>query len=292
MKKDVKKISRYSFSDPFGDIVTFAQAIYLDGEEFLEDFEIERLSVLTAVQFVESNRLLIKSGRRVFSERELNHCLVFFRIQAGDLSHLLNIDKSVVSRQRKGGSSVTSSQSSILLDLLIEEIREPGFVQRKIRALKSAAIDGGSLSEMEINPRDIALLLIAKFKEHKAELTKLKLHKLLYYVQGMGIALYNAKIFNESFVAYKNGPILESIYRLTKKYKTENLAAILPDDRVFVEPDPIVSDVTDAVFERYGRLEPWALVESTHREKPWRETKQSAKISDKLMIQEFRGKYL
>ena len=33
-------------------------------------------------------------------------------------------------------------------------------------------------------------------------------------------------------------------------------------------------------------------VESTHSEKPWSKTKQSAAISDALMIAEFRGKYI
>ena len=292
MKNGVKKIDKYSFNDPFGSITASVQMTYLDGEEYLDDSEIERLSLLTASQFESSNRILIKAGKRTLSEEELYHCLSFFKIQASELSQLLNIDKSVVSRQLKGESAVTASQSSFLLDLILEEVGERGFVQRKVRALKAALRDGGKLDEIGIEPRDVALLIVSKFSKHNAEVTKLKLQKLLYYVQGMGIALYNVKIFDEPLIAYRNGPVVESIYNLTKRYKDEDLAKIFSDNREIIEPDEIVKDVVDAVFERYGRMETWALVESTHSEKPWSKTKQSAAISDALMIAEFRGKYI
>ncbi|MFL5814668.1 MAG: Panacea domain-containing protein [Bdellovibrionia bacterium] len=292
MKKEVKKIEKYSFSDPFGTVTASVSMIYLDGEGFLDDTEIERLSALTATQFDELNRVSIKSGQRTLTKDELYHCLVFFRIQANDLANLLGIDKSVVSRQLKGKSSITTAQSSTLIDLIVNELAEKGYVQRKVRALKAAIQNNNSLEELGVEPKSVALLLISKFKQHKAEITKLKLHKLLYYAHGLGIALYNVKLFDEPFLAYKMGPVLESTYKLTKKYKSDDLAKLLPDDREIIEPSEVVRDIVDATFERYGKVETWALVEATHKEKPWTQTKQSAEISDELMIQEFRGKYL
>lgn len=49
-------------------------------------------------------------------------------------------------------------------------------------------------------------------------ITNLKLQKLLYYAQGVFSALTGEFLFEEDFVAWEHGPVIESIYHEFKGY--------------------------------------------------------------------------
>ena len=58
----------------------------------------------------------------------------------------------------------------------------------------------------------IANFFIRKNKVQSAELTHLKLQKLLFFAQGWFMANYSIPLFEETFEAWRHGPVVRSIY--------------------------------------------------------------------------------
>ena len=61
-----------------------------------------------------------------------------------------------------------------------------------------------------------------------ADITPMKLQKLLYYCQGYSLALTGKPIFYEEIEAWKNGPVVESVYQEYKKYKNNVISISEP----------------------------------------------------------------
>lgn len=58
----------------------------------------------------------------------------------------------------------------------------------------------------------IANFFIKKNKSEPTDFTHLKIQKLLFFAQGWFMANYNMPLFNESFEAWRHGPVVRSIY--------------------------------------------------------------------------------
>lgn len=119
---------------------------------------------------------------------------------------------------------------------------------------------------------DVAKWFVAWAEEMDADISQLKLQKLLYYAQGEHIGSTGKQIFPERIEAWQHGPVIPEIYHATKHY-----------GRNPIDPDEFVSedfdwdefrDIQDehvAVWRKYGIYSAWALREKTHSEKPWRD---------------------
>lgn len=298
MKTEIKKIENYEYSDAFGSIIGPAHVSYIDGNGFLDEIEVAQLSHLTALQFEKQNRIHMRAGNRVFSKEELYHLLVFFKIQSNELALLLNVDKSVISKQLKGLSKSTPAQSALLIEMLWHELQDPGYVERRISALKCGKKEGGRLEAMDIDPVILSKLLIKRFRNANAKLTHLKLQKLLYFCQGLGISLFNVSLIEKEFSAWKHGPVNKEVYHWAKKFRDADLTQSPPDAEGIVGLDERVPKIIEAVFQKYGKLATFALVNETHKPgSPWAltmkdDTGKHALITHKLMQEEFQGMYL
>ena len=120
-------------------------------------------------------------------------------------------------------------------------------------------------------------------------LSNLKIQKLLYYSQGFSLAIFRGVIFPEKIVAWNLGPVVVEIYEEYSKYG--NGPVPLPEDfDLTIYPDA-EKELLDEVFSVYGQFSAGALVEMTHDEPPWRNTKPNNEISLKHM-QDFFSKQL
>lgn len=98
-------------------------------------------------------------------------------------------------------------------------------------------------------------------------LTPLKLQKLLYLAQGWSCVWDGVYLFPEEFVAWKYGPVNESIYDEFKKYKSDEIP-----EREGIEGrdlDKSDKETLEAVWEEYSDLSAYALVDLTHKQLPW-----------------------
>ena len=128
----------------------------------------------------------------------------------------------------------------------------------------------------------ISNYFIAKNQKEFANLTHLKLQKLLYFAQGWFMANYNMQLFNEGFEAWRLGPVVRSIYRelsgmgsncIVNKINTvyadtDGKPAYGPPE--IEDGDAVTKSFLDTFWRLYSPIDAMALSRETHREGgPW-----------------------
>ncbi|MEI8396987.1 MAG: type II toxin-antitoxin system antitoxin SocA domain-containing protein [Rhodospirillaceae bacterium] len=116
----------------------------------------------------------------------------------------------------------------------------------------------------------IARYFLAKTDEEVGEtISNLKLQKLCYYAQGVGLVARDIPMFAEPIEAWLHGPVVPTIYQ---EYKNYGNSAIPPvTDLNIAEYDAADRMILDDVYDYYGQYSAWRLREMTHREAPWKD---------------------
>lgn len=117
-----------------------------------------------------------------------------------------------------------------------------------------------------LNAMQVADYIINTQQEEEAEITPLKLQKLLYYCQGFFLAVYGKGLFSDPIEAWQHGPVVRSVYN------TYNGSLVLHPQKGYKPNLGLTKDQTELLTEvlsEYGRFSAWALRELTHSEKPW-----------------------
>jgi uncharacterized phage-associated protein len=102
----------------------------------------------------------------------------------------------------------------------------------------------------------------------------LKLHKLLYYVQGYHLAAIGRPAFNDTICAYENGPLIPSLW---SEEKTGDW-----HDAADVELGEAELNTIGYVVSRYGALSGTDLIHLTHAERPWQDADRSSRDNPPL----------
>lgn len=116
-------------------------------------------------------------------------------------------------------------------------------------------------------------------------ITPLKLQKLLYYIQGLSLSIYNKVAFNDDIKAWQYGPVVESVY---KKYKGKKPIST-PSDNIKLSDG--LNKIIELVVSSYGKLEAGSLIDLTHSEEPWKNTKINNTINIGLIKEYFDKVY-
>lgn len=121
--------------------------------------------------------------------------------------------------------------------------------------------------------------------EFSEELTQMKVMKLLYYVQGLYLKLYDKRAFDNDILAWRWGPAIQEVH---DKYigQREIVGEISEQDLADfkeVNSDERLAEIVEAVNEAMGNMSASDLVRKTHEERPWKETEQSDVIADDLI---------
>lgn len=109
------------------------------------------------------------------------------------------------------------------------------------------------------------------------ELTHLKVQKLLYYAQGVYLAVTNKPLFREEIVAWEHGPVVTEVYEEFKFYGRSAIPFNLNDKNSGaikdIEDDFEVSNILNLVYDNFGGYTAWQLREKTHVPGgPWEQT--------------------
>ncbi|MBR1628831.1 MAG: DUF4065 domain-containing protein, partial [Lachnospiraceae bacterium] len=131
--------------------------------------------------------------------------------------------------------------------------------------------------------------------EHRAKTTAWQLQKLCYYSKAWGLSICGEPIFDESFEAWANGPVCRRLYfrHRGKKYIPQNLFASYSSENVSEYGRAIML----AVLRKYGDLTGEELRELSHRELPWKKTREGIPdgencekmIPDNLIVEFYSG---
>jgi uncharacterized phage-associated protein len=127
----------------------------------------------------------------------------------------------------------------------------------------------------------VANWLIDKNLSDRSGLTHLKVQKLLYYAQGLFLAYFDYPLFEDNIEAWRYGPVIQSIYHALHDYKDEEILNPIQGyviiDGVYTLGIPKITFSHDdevkfinAFWDKYSKLDPWLLVNSTHKKNtPW-----------------------
>lgn len=117
----------------------------------------------------------------------------------------------------------------------------------------------------------IAKWFVAWAEAEDADLSNLKLQKLLYYAQGHHLAQHGAPLFVDDLQAWSHGPVVPSVYRQYKGFGSGDLRLDDADPFRFEQVDPATADFLVMIWNTYGGFAAWRLRNMTHDEPPWRE---------------------
>jgi uncharacterized phage-associated protein len=122
------------------------------------------------------------------------------------------------------------------------------------------------------------VLKIAKKIIHRANsdndygdvITNLKLQKLLYYLQGYHLAMFNRPIFKDDIEAWMYGPVVPCVYDEFNSFGSS--AIILGSDEKIIELKKDEEELFNEVYDIYSQFSAIKLMKMTHNETPWKNT--------------------
>lgn len=118
---------------------------------------------------------------------------------------------------------------------------------------------------------DKMLVNIAYIFEQMQEVTPLALQKILYYAQGIYMALSGTVLFPEDCYAWQHGPVYEKVYFLFRDFQynpiDDNRFALLAGRAKDLQDKE--KEAVDLVIKSFGKYSGKVLEMITHNEKPW-----------------------
>lgn len=111
------------------------------------------------------------------------------------------------------------------------------------------------------------LIRLGASEEEPDFLTPMRLHKLLYYVQGWHLGAFGRVLFDEPLEAWRHGPVVRSVYNAFKDYDDEGIPPAAEE-----EPSPLsIRDQAfiESVWQEYKQYSTSGLRSMTHEEPPW-----------------------
>ena len=102
-------------------------------------------------------------------------------------------------------------------------------------------------------------------------ITQMKLHKLMYYAQGVYLALFNQRLFDEDLLAWKHGPVVASTHARFKGRKEldDDLNERQMENFESINDSEDSRMVLEAVYSQFGGYTAGQLRNMTHKETPW-----------------------
>lgn len=129
---------------------------------------------------------------------------------------------------------------------------------------------------------DVARYFLKRCDRDAGDLmSNLKLQKLVYYAQGLYLALYDEPLFAETMEAWPHGPVIPELYDSYKSYGAGAIPA--PETLDFSVFDDRIHHHLEQVYSCFGRFSALELREMTHNEAPWKNAPNKGIIeSDRL----------
>lgn len=105
-------------------------------------------------------------------------------------------------------------------------------------------------------------------------ISHLKVQKLLYYAQGISLAVRNQPLFEENIIAWPHGPIVREVYDLLKNNKRndipEKVANKNIDNIMEISSNSELLNILELTYDNFGGYTAWQLREKTHElGSPW-----------------------
>lgn len=106
-------------------------------------------------------------------------------------------------------------------------------------------------------------------------ITHLKLQKLLYYAQGIYLALHEGKpLFRENICAWTHGPVIPEVYHIFSSFGRKNIVLPITDEVIKkiknIELDNDAQEALNLTYDNFAGYTAWYLRNETHKiGSPW-----------------------
>jgi len=143
-----------------------------------------------------------------------------------------------------------------------------------------------------VSSLDIARYFILRAYEdgREADMTNMKMQKLLYYTQSLHLALFNEPLFAEEIQAWRYGPVCPPAYRLYSNFEAEQLP--IPRRDELTEFSEEIQSLLDEAWEYFGAYHAYLLSDMTHLEFPWQKARKglptSAASQEKILLSDMQ----
>ncbi|MEG3858359.1 Panacea domain-containing protein [Microcoleus sp. herbarium12] len=105
----------------------------------------------------------------------------------------------------------------------------------------------------------------------EAEMTNMKVQKLLYYAQSLHLALYNEPLFEAEIQAWRYGPVCPPAYKFYSEFEAKQLP--IPQQESLLQLLPQKKELLEEIWEYFGGYHAYRLSEMTHGEFPWKKAR-------------------
>lgn len=103
-------------------------------------------------------------------------------------------------------------------------------------------------------------------------ISHLKLQKLLYYAQGIHLALTNEKLFPEKIMAWKHGPVVAELYQQFKEFGKDPVVIEVTKENAekIKSLDSVEENSLILAYDNFAIYTAWQLRNMTHKKNsPW-----------------------
>jgi uncharacterized phage-associated protein len=120
---------------------------------------------------------------------------------------------------------------------------------------------------------DVSRYFIVKAYEdgREAQMTNMKVQKLLYYSQSLHLALYDQPLFNEEIQAWRYGPVCPPAYSFYSNFEAQQLPIPSKEFLAGIHNDAVT--LLEEVWEYFGEHHAYLLSDMTHLEFPWKKAR-------------------
>lgn len=125
----------------------------------------------------------------------------------------------------------------------------------------------------------------------EAEITNMKVQKLLYYAQSLHLALYNEPLFAEEIQAWRYGPVCPPAYTLYSEFEAKQLP--VPRKESLPEFSPEKKELLEETWGYFGGYHAYRLSNMTHGEFPWKKARKGlppqASSTEPISLEDMRA---
>ena len=105
----------------------------------------------------------------------------------------------------------------------------------------------------------------------EADMTNMKIQKLLYYAQSLHLALYDEPFFGEEIQAWRYGPVCPPAYRFYSEFEARQLP--IPSKESLLQLPSDKQELLEEIWGYFGGDHAYGLSNMTHGEFPWKKAR-------------------
>lgn len=144
-----------------------------------------------------------------------------------------------------------------------------------------------------INCLEIAQYFIIRAYEDgmDAEMTNMKVQKLLYYSQSLHLALNDEPLFREEIQAWRYGPVCPPAYKFYQGFEANQLP--IPEKKFVEQLSSETKQLLEEVWEYFGGYHAYLLSDMTHLEFPWKKARKGlpseASSTEPILVEDMKA---